>query len=151
MVTGYFFNPNIHPFLEYVRRRDAAKQFAEIQGLELIVSPEYDLEQYLTSVLGRGTGRCERCYRFRLSAVAAEARDQGLPAFSTSLLYSKYQKHDVIRGVAEEMARDHGVEFLYEDFRHGWRDGIRESRRLGLYRQQYCGCLFSEWERYQKQ
>jgi predicted adenine nucleotide alpha hydrolase (AANH) superfamily ATPase len=148
-VTGYFFNPNIHPYQEFVRRRDAVSAFASSRGVELVIVSKYDLEGYLAAVLGKGPDRCEHCYRFRLSAAAAEARSKGFPAYTTSLLYSKYQKHDVIRGVAEEMARDFGIRFLYEDYRKGWTDGIRESRRLGLYRQQYCGCLFSERDRYQ--
>ncbi len=118
--------------------------------MELAVRDQYDLEGYLGRVLGRGAGRCEQCYRLRLDVAALEARSLGFPAFTTSLLYSKYQKHDVIRGVAAEMAREHGIEFLYEDFRSGWSDGIRESRRMNLYRQQYCGCIFSERERYQR-
>jgi predicted adenine nucleotide alpha hydrolase (AANH) superfamily ATPase len=149
-VTGYFYNPNIHPYLEYRKRMDTAMTFAAVSDLALIVRDEYDLEHYLTKVLAKGTGRCEQCYRIRLDAAAAEARAKGFTAFSTSLLYSKYQKHDVIRGVAEEMAREHGVLFHYEDFRAGWSAGIRESRRLKLYRQQYCGCIFSEEERYRK-
>jgi epoxyqueuosine reductase len=149
-VTGFFYNPNIHPFREYRMRLDTVRDFAVRTGMALNVKDDYDLEGYLTKVLGRGTGRCEQCYRIRLDVAAAASRALGLPAFSTSLLYSKYQRHDVIRGVAAEMAQEHGVQFLYEDFREGWSMGIRESRRMKLYRQQYCGCIFSERERYQR-
>ncbi len=149
-VTGFFYNPNIHPYREYQLRLDTVKEYALLSGVELGVRDDYDLEGYLGRVLGRGTGRCEQCYRMRLDVAAAETRSRGLPAFTTSLLYSKYQKHDAIRGVAEEMAQEHGVGFLYEDYRRGWNVGISESRRLNLYRQQYCGCIFSERERYQK-
>ncbi len=149
-VTGFFYNPNIHPFQEYQLRLDTVRDFTRRAGVELALRDVYDLEGYLARVLGRGAGRCEQCYRLRLDAAAAEARTLGLPAFTTSLLYSKYQKHDVIRGVAAEMAREHGVDFFYEDFRTGWSAGIRESRRMQLYRQQYCGCIFSEHERYRK-
>ncbi len=149
-VTGFFYNPNIHPFREYQLRLDTVKSFVLRAGIELSVRDDYDLEGYLARVLGRGSGRCEQCYRMRLDAAAAEARSHSLPVFTTSLLYSRHQKHDTIRGIAEEMARDHGVDFLYEDYRKGWNTGIAESRRLNLYRQQYCGCIFSERERYQK-
>jgi len=84
------------------------------------------------------------------SAAAAAAREKGFGAFTTSLLYSKFQKHDMIMGIAKEAAAEHGIEFYYEDFRRGWREGIVESKAMGLYRQQYCGCIYSEKERYEK-
>jgi predicted adenine nucleotide alpha hydrolase (AANH) superfamily ATPase len=84
----------------------------------------------------------------RLDAAATEARASGHSLFTTSLLYSRYQKHDLIRGVAKEMAVEQGVELYYEDFRAGWSSGIKESKAMGLYRQQYCGCVYSERERY---
>jgi predicted adenine nucleotide alpha hydrolase (AANH) superfamily ATPase len=149
-VTGLFYNPNIHPFREYRLRLDTVREYVLRAGVELSVRDDYDLEGYLARVLGRGGGRCEQCYRMRLDVAASEARSLGFPAFTTSLLYSKYQKHDMIRGVAAEMARQHGVDFFYEDFRKGWSLGIGESRRMNLYRQQYCGCIFSERERYQR-
>jgi predicted adenine nucleotide alpha hydrolase (AANH) superfamily ATPase len=84
----------------------------------------------------------------RIDAAAAESKRGGSSLFTTSLLYSKYQNHDLIRAVAEEMARERGVELYYEDFRKGWSEGIQESKAMGLYRQQYCGCIYSERERY---
>jgi predicted adenine nucleotide alpha hydrolase (AANH) superfamily ATPase len=86
----------------------------------------------------------------RLDAAAIAAREAKAGAFTTSLLYSKYQKHDLIKGIAHEVSSEHGIEFYYEDFRKGWREGIVESRAMGLYRQQYCGCIYSEKERYEK-
>lgn len=146
---GFFYNPNIHPFQEYQKRLDTVRDFSLRSGLELIVLDSYDLEGFLVKTVGMGAGRCEQCYRMRLDIAAAEAGRRGLPSFTTSLLYSKFQKHDLIRGIAQEMAADHGIEFYYEDFRRGWREGIVESKAMGLYRQQYCGCIFSERERYQ--
>ncbi len=146
--TGFFYNPNIHPYQEYTRRLAAAREFADRTGLVLFVNDGYDLDRFLSRTVGRGAHRCEQCYRLRLDAAAAEARRQGFPLFTTSLLYSKYQKHDVIRGIAREAAWEQGIELYYEDFRKGWREGIVESKAMGLYRQQYCGCIFSERERY---
>ncbi len=146
--TGYFYNPNIHPYLEYRKRIDTVKEFALRVGLEVFYRDGYDLDEFLGRTVGTGTGRCERCYRMRLHAAGTEARDRGFSAFTTSLLYSKYQKHDLIKGVARETADEFGIEFYYEDFRRGWREGIMESKAMGLYRQQYCGCIFSERERY---
>jgi hypothetical protein len=148
-VTGYFYNPNIHPFTEYRKRLDTVRDFSIRVGLDVVYRDGYDLDEFLSAVAGRGAGRCEQCYRMRLNTAAREARERGFRVFTTSLLYSKYQKHDLIRGVAGEAAADQGIEFHYEDFRHGWREGIVESKAMGLYRQQYCGCIYSEKERYQ--
>jgi predicted adenine nucleotide alpha hydrolase (AANH) superfamily ATPase len=148
--TGFFYNPNIHPYQEYARRLDTVREFADRTGLPLIVRDGYDLDVFLARTAGKGPGRCEQCYRIRLDAAAAGARQNGFALFTTSLLYSKHQKHDLVRGVAREAAWEHGIELYYEDFRQGWREGIVESKAMGLYRQQYCGCIYSERERYER-
>ena len=94
--------------------------------------------------------RCPLCYRMRLEATAKKAREIGADAFSTTLLYSRYQRHETIRALGEELATQFGVPFLYEDFRVGWQEGIDASLEMGLYRQPYCGCIYSEQERYDK-
>ena len=124
------------------------KEFSLRSGLDVIVRDGYDLDEFLSRAAGKGAGRCEQCYRMRLDAAAAVAREKGFSLFTTSLLYSKYQKHDLIAGVAREAASAQGIEFYYEDFRQGWREGIVESKAMGLYRQQYCGCIYSERDRY---
>ncbi len=146
--TGYFYNPNIHPYQEYRKRLDTVKEFSARVGLEVLYRDGYDLDRFLLAVAGTGQLRCERCYRMRLDAVCAAAKDKGFSAYTTSLLYSKYQKHDLIRGIGQETASEHGIELYYEDFRRGWREGIMESKAMGLYRQQYCGCIYSERDRY---
>jgi predicted adenine nucleotide alpha hydrolase (AANH) superfamily ATPase len=148
--VGYFYNPNIHPYTEYKKRLDTVKDFSLRAGLEVRYRDSYDLDEFLMRIAGKGALRCEQCYRMRLDAAGAAAREFGLTAYTTSLLYSKYQKHDLIRGIAMEMASEHGIEFYYEDFRRGWREGIVESKAMGLYRQQYCGCIYSERDRYSK-
>lgn len=150
-VVGWFFNHNIHPYQEFARRRDTARAMAEREGLELVVRDEYRLEEFLAHVASAPERRCAYCYSSRLDAVAAEARAQGFDAFTSSLFYSRYQNHAVMRQLAEEAAQRHGVAFLYRDFRTGWQEGIRRSKELGLYRQQYCGCIYSEKERYAPQ
>ena len=149
-VQGYFYNPNIHPYLEYQKRLRTLQEFSTRIGLSVSYDEGDDLDEFLVRVAGKGTGRCEQCYRMRLDAAAVEATKSGAGLFTSSLLYSKYQKHDLIRGVAKEIAWEHGIEFYYEDFRAGWREGIMESKAMGLYRQQYCGCIYSERERFQK-
>jgi len=148
--SGYFYNPNIHPYQEYRKRLETVRDFSARVGFEIIYRDGYDLDAFLLRIVGKGALRCEQCYRMRLKAVAATAREMGFHTFTTSLLYSKYQKHDLIAAVAKEMGQEHGVEFYYEDFRRGWREGILESKAMGLYRQQYCGCIYSEHDRYGK-
>lgn len=147
-VTGFFYNHNIHPFQEYARRRDTVIQMAEQESLPLIMRDEYDLEGFLTHVASEPCKRCSYCYSSRLRAAAQAAARGGFEAFSASLLYSRYQKHDEIKELGEQIGSEYGVLFYYQDFRSGWQEGIRLSKELGLYRQQYCGCIYSEKERY---
>ena len=148
--SGYFYNPNIHPYQEYRRRLETVRDFSARVGFQMTYHDEYDLDAFLLRIAGKGALRCEQCYRMRLEAVSATARKKGFHTYTTSLLYSKYQKHDLIAAVGKEMGSEHGVEFYYEDFRRGWREGIVESKAMGLYRQQYCGCIYSEYDRYSK-
>jgi epoxyqueuosine reductase len=147
-VTGFFYNHNIHPYQEYVRRRDAAVQMAEQEAMPLIVRDDYDLEGFLAHVAAEPDRRCSYCYASRLRAAAEAAVEGGFEAFTASLLYSRYQKHDEIRALGEQIGEEYGVAFYYQDFRPGWQEGIRLSKEHGLYRQQYCGCIYSEKERY---
>jgi len=149
-VTGFFFNPNIHPWREYERRACALERYARMVGLPLVEDSGYQLEPYLTTVLASPTrpGRCGLCYRFRLDRVARTAREGGFDAFTTTLLVSPFQHHLLVQAAGQEAGRDHEVEFLYRDFRPGWDQGMAEARAAGLYRQNYCGCLRSERERF---
>lgn len=147
-VTGFFYNHNIHPYQEFARRRDAAQQMADLEEMPLIVRDEYRLEEFLANVAAEPDTRCSYCYASRLDAVAAAAKEGGFDAFTSSLFYSRYQNHELMRTKAEEAAEKLGIPFLYRDFRPGWQEGIRRSKELGLYRQQYCGCIYSEKERY---
>lgn len=147
-VWGFFYNPNIHPYQEYARRRDALKGYADRIGLKVIWQDRYDLERFLRAIAFRETKRCEICYAMRLEATAQVARHGRFEAFSTTLLYSKHQNFDLVAELGEALGRQYGVKFLVRDFREGWREGIERSKALGLYRQQYCGCIYSEKERF---
>ena len=147
-VTGFFYNHNIHPYQEYARRRDAAIQMAAQEAMPLIINDNYDLEEFLVNVAAEPDKRCSYCYSSRLRATALAAVEGGVEAFTASLLYSRYQKHDEIKKLGEQIGNEYGVEFHYQDFRSGWQEGIRLSKEQGLYRQQYCGCIYSEKERY---
>jgi len=147
-VFGFFYNPNIHPFQEYRRRLETVESFFQGRGARLIVQDEYDLEGFLRNVVFREDNRCPYCYHRRLEAAARTAKKGKFDAFTTTLLHSKLQNHALIREIGEGLGRRLGVPFHYEDFRVGWKEGIEASKRLGLYRQQYCGCIYSEKERY---
>ena len=147
-ITGYFYNHNIHPYQEYARRRDTTVQMAELQGMPLIMHDDYDVEGFLQHVAAEPHRRCSYCYASRLRATAQAAAAGGFDAFTAALLYSRYQKHDEIRALGDTFSKEFGVSFYYQDFRSGWQEGIRLSKELGLYRQQYCGCIYSEKERY---
>ncbi len=147
-VHGYFFNPNIHPFSEYTRRLHTLKTYAEGEAWPVIYAREYPVEEYFRLVAYRETERCRFCYLLRLERAAEAAKRGGFDAFTTTLLVSPFQKHDMIREVGEAAAGKYGITFLYRDFRAGFKEGVKRSKELGMYRQQYCGCVYSERERY---
>lgn len=149
-VTGFFYNHNIHPYTEFKARLDGVKNFAAQAELEVIYREEYRLEEFLAAVALDPVSRCGYCYRSRLEETAKAAAELGFPYFSASLLYSRYQQHEAIRKAGEELGERYGVKFHYDDYRRGWQKGIDRSKQMGLYRQKYCGCIYSEKERYYK-
>ena len=150
VLTGYWYNPNIQPYSEHERRRESLARFAEQVDLPMIWHPGYEMTAFFHAVHGQEQFglRCRACYRLRLESTAPVAAQQGFEAFSTTLLISPYQNHELLARVAEEAAEAAGVPFAYYDFRPGYRESVRLSREMGLYRQPYCGCIFSEEERY---
>lgn len=147
-VLGYFYNPNIHPFTEYEKRLEALQQYAEQQSLKLIGQEVYNPVEYFQHITFREPRRCQLCYQIRLQKTAQMARSGKFDYFSTSMLVSPYQKHAFIKEAGEMAAEQYGVPFLYRDFRNDYKETIQRSKEAGLYRQQYCGCLYSEQERY---
>ena len=143
--TVYWFNPNIHPYMEYKTRRDCLKEYTKSIGIQAIFEENYGLRNFCKNVVNDLENRCEKyCYPVRLEQVAKYAKENGYDSFSTTLLVSPYQKHEMLIKVAEEMAKKYDVQFLYRDFRVGFRQGQAKARELGLYMQKYCGCVFSE-------
>ncbi|MCR4666545.1 MAG: epoxyqueuosine reductase QueH [Desulfovibrio sp.] len=152
-VTAWFMNPNIQPLSEYLRRREAAGQCAAYFGIPIIYADEtWDITAWLRAVRDRDTkpDRCVYCCESRLESAFLYAESRGFDAVSTSLLYSIYQPHDVIAKAGERFSLRFSPSFLYRDFRTDWQEGIDQSKAMGLYRQPYCGCVYSESERYQK-
>ena len=149
-VTGLWYNPNIHPFTEYRARRNCLREYAASVELPVIERNDYGLRPFVRAVAQDIAGRCVKCYEMRLLEAARQAKEGGFDSFTSSLFISPYQNHELMREVAERAAEQYGVEFLYRDFRPYFRDGQTFAREHGFYMQKYCGCVFSEEERYLK-
>ena len=147
----FWFNPNIHPYTEYRSRMDSLQKFSEDNDLSLFIGDEYGLHPFLKAVSAVDAEegkRCIICYKMRLEKTVLFAAENGFDAFSTSLLISPYQNHELIKMTGEELAASQGIEFIYRDFRPLFRKGQNQAREAGYYMQKYCGCIFSEEERY---
>jgi epoxyqueuosine reductase len=149
--TGYFYNPNVQGLVEFRRRLKAVKLLSVQRRFELEADESYGLSDFLEQVDWRQVPpeRCRACYRLRLDRTARVAREKGFEAFTTTLLVSRHQPHEIVREVGEEVGRQIGIEFRYHDWRHLADEGLTEASRLSLYRQGFCGCIFSERERYE--
>lgn len=143
--TVYWYNPNIHPYIEYKTRRDTLKEYTKSINVEAIFQEEYGLDDFCKNVIGDLKNRCMNyCYPVRLEQTAKYAKENGYDTFTTTLLVSPYQNHEGICEVAERIAKIYDLKFLYRDFRVGFREGQAKAGELGLYMQKYCGCIFSE-------
>ena len=149
--VAFWYNPNIHPWKEYEARRNCLLEYAPTVGMEILVKEDYGLRKFAQAVCGDIDRRCVYCYNTRIEETARFAAERGFPAFTSTLLASTYQDHDGIADAARRAADKYGVAFLYRDFRPNFRAGNQRARELGFYMQKYCGCVFSEEERYRKQ
>jgi len=149
----FWFNPNIHGLAEYKLRRDCLKDFAIAEDLKLSLIDEYGLKEFLKEVMpdnDEPPSRCETCYKLRLEKTASFAAKEGFESFTTTLLISPYQNHEAIKRIGEEMAAKYNLGFYYRDFRPLFRDGQTLARNKNFYMQKYCGCIFSEEDRYSR-
>ena len=147
-VTVFWYNPNIHPFAEHQNRLGAMRKLSVEINFPLIIADGYDMPEYFRAVAGNEDDRCRYCFRLRLSDTARAVKEGGFTGFSTTLLISPHQKHDLIKEVGDEIAVENSVPFFYADLRKRYSDSRHITKPMDLYRQQYCGCLYSEWERY---
>ena len=147
-VTSYWYNPNIHPYKEYEARLECLKVYDKQIGIPLIIDDYYGLRDFCKNVVDKIDNRCGYCYLCRLEKTAKYAKENGYDAFSTTLLISPYQEHELLKKTGYMLERKYGVKFLYKDFRPGFREGQKKAREIGLYMQKYCGCIFSEESRY---
>ena len=147
-ITGFYYNPNIHPPSEYKRRRDVLHDTEKKLEFK-VVYPPYRMEEYFRKIVSKEVSpdRCRLCWELRLSETADYAKENNFDAFTTTLLISPYQNHELVKDIGETIAREKGLEFYYQDFRKGFGESQEESKKAGMYRQKYCGCVFSELER----
>jgi predicted adenine nucleotide alpha hydrolase (AANH) superfamily ATPase len=148
-VTGFFSNSNIHPREEYDLRIDEARKVARLSGVPLI-EDDYDPEGWIALTAkfkeepekGR---RCDVCYAARLARTAARAAREGFDAFATVMSLSPWKKAAVMNRIGRQFAARHGIAFLESDFKKkdGFKKSVDLSRAHGLYRQDYCGCVYS--------
>lgn len=149
--VAFWYNPNIHPFKEYEARRNCLVEYCERLDIKLLVSESYGLKEFVRATASDIDGRCRYCYEHRLEETARFAAENDFNAFTSTLFASVYQNHELMKNAAEAFAEKYGVSFLYRDFRPNFRAGNQRAREEGLYMQKYCGCVFSEEERYIKQ
>lgn len=148
--VAFWFNPNIHPWTEYKARRDCLIEFAPTIGLDLRIQEDYGLRSFVEAVGQNIDNRCGYCYAVRLQETAKYAASHGFQAYTTTLLSSLYQDHEAITYLGHRFAQQYGIEFLYRDFRPNFRAGNQKAKDDGFYIQKYCGCIFSEADRYDK-
>lgn len=147
-LTVYYANPNIHPAEEYERRRDVMAEYAVAQGVDVVEAP-YDLARWMIAVgplADSGAERCRACFRLRLEDSARYAADNGFDAIATTLTVSPYQDGAIIAEEGQRAARAAGIAYVHQDFRERYPEATRRSREMGMYRQNYCGCAFSQVE-----
>jgi predicted adenine nucleotide alpha hydrolase (AANH) superfamily ATPase len=147
-VTAVFFNPNIHPYTEYLRRLDAFTVYTRDNNVRTLDGDfRVGMDEWFQDVVFREAQRCRICFNFRMNRTARLAQTKGYDAFSTTLFYSRFQKHELLKTVGEAAAEKYGIPLIYKDWRTGWNEGVKRYRKLGMYRQKYCGCVYSEKER----
>jgi len=166
-IKALWYNPNIHPWTEYDRRLQTLQRYVYLEPLDVVYLDRYDLFPFICGMMDtvrdgnmeeksfmsaeERRRRCAYCYASRLKMTAMEASKRNCSHFSTTMLLSRHQDHETIRRIGSEIGDEMGVDFLYKDLRKFWKDSIRISREYRLYRQPYCGCIFSEHERFMGQ
>lgn len=156
-VTIYYYNPNIEPYEEYLKRKEEEirfiKEFPNINKLD-IIDCDYDNDLFRSMAKGlesvpEGGVRCHKCYYMRLLSTANKAKDLGYDYFATTLTVSPYKNSQVLNKIGKSIEDQVGIKYLYSDFKknNGYKKSIELSKEYNLYRQNYCGCIFSKQEK----
>lgn len=149
-VTGFWYNPNIHPLKEFRNRKNTFEKYARSINLKTVINHDYGLREFIDKVYPDYNERCPKCYLMRLEETAKYASENGFDSFSTTLLISPFQNHDMLINICKALEKKYNIEFLYRDFRKYFDEGQNRAREKEMYMQKYCGCIFSEEERYTK-
>jgi predicted adenine nucleotide alpha hydrolase (AANH) superfamily ATPase len=149
--AGFFYNPNVHPYSEYLKRRSGAEKLSKELSIPVDYG-DYDIEDYFQHIVYNEAlrNRCPVCWWLRMEKAGKFAKAGGFDAFTTTLLGSPHQDQDTIKEIGEDIARRLGIKFYCKDFRPNFRSAHDKARALGIYCQNYCGCVFSEKERMEK-
>ncbi|MDP8234299.1 MAG: epoxyqueuosine reductase QueH [Candidatus Saelkia tenebricola] len=148
-VSGLFYNPNIHPLAEFNRRRDCLRDYVKETDNLSVFYPQYNPKEFFEA-LGCKLDfpkRCRSCWELRLEKTALFAKENNFSSFTTTLLISPYQDQEVIKSIGNSLAKEYGIEFIDRNFRKLFSQSRHTAKEKNLYRQNYCGCLFSEIER----
>ncbi|MCD6231950.1 epoxyqueuosine reductase QueH [Candidatus Aerophobetes bacterium] len=150
-VMGFWYNPNIHPLVEYRKRLEAVKIWAEKEKIRVIYENEYGLRKFLRQVVYREERRCFFCYQMRLEKTAIFARRGKFDYFGSTLLFSPHQNQKIFREIIEELSKKYKVKPYLKQGKEWHKKSMELSKKMGLYHQQYCGCIYSEEERYKNE
>ncbi len=149
-ITSYFYNPNIHPYTEYKARKETLINYLKSINVKLVINDNYGLNNFIKEIYPDFNNRCGKCYKIRLEETVKFAKANGFDCFTTTLFISPYQNHELLKNICEDLSKEYNIKFVYQDFRPYFREGQNKARELGLYMQKYCGCIFSEQDRYLK-
>jgi hypothetical protein len=143
---AFFYNPNIHPYAEYKKRKESLQILQEKENIPVYYYPDYDIHNYFRAVDNheQEPQRCIRCWRLRLDKTAKFAKENNFDYFTTTLTVSPYQDLQLIKKVGEEVAEKNRINFYFENFRPGYQKAYQKAKDMGLYHQRYCGCVYSE-------
>lgn len=156
-ITVFYYNPNIYPSEEYFFRVDEQRKLIDKLDCKYPVNMivgKYDVDRFYKTVKGmeklkEGSQRCHLCYELRLREAATIAKSEGFDYFTTTLTISPYKNSTVLNEIGKKIEEEIGVKHLPSDFkkRNGYKRSVELSRMFGMYRQDYCGCIFSKMER----
>ena len=154
-ITILFYNPNITDYSEYLKRKEELKRLIKEVGYDIeVMDCDYDKEKFISMALGledkkEGDIRCYKCYKLRLEKTAMLAKENNFDYFTTTLSISPYKNSKWLNEIGEELANKYNINYLYADFKkkNGYKRSIELSNIYHLYRQDYCGCIYSKVER----
>jgi epoxyqueuosine reductase len=151
-ITAFFYNPNIHPYTEYKKREDSLKEYTQRNNILAFFYEDYDIENFFraTEEHEGESERCPACWRLRLKKTAQVAREKNFDGFTTTLLSSPYQDQNLLKQIGNDIQEEEGIKFYFEDFKSGFEEAHNKAKKLGVYLQRYCGCLYSERAKYLK-